>query len=198
MITAQLCSGGAYQRQWGTMPEPVRTIAELVSSAQSQIGPSATIGMATRGALSPQSGLLRHGLASTFPLNCFFRGRHDTVLPCGARPCGGGCGRASRWPLHICGHRLSTPVLCRIVNLIRGVRDDLARLVDAPERSLGEMLRHQAERPQAANPRTPRSERVSSGATWARLVCSMSPGRGTANLVQKPAAFRSAESGQPV
>ena len=42
------------------MPERVRTIAELVTSAQSQIGPSATIGMATRGALSPQSGLLRN------------------------------------------------------------------------------------------------------------------------------------------
>jgi fructokinase len=38
----------------------VRTIAELVQSAQSQIGTSATIGIATPGALSPQSGLLRN------------------------------------------------------------------------------------------------------------------------------------------
>ncbi len=38
----------------------VRTIAELVSSAQSQIGASATVGIATPGALSPQSGLLRN------------------------------------------------------------------------------------------------------------------------------------------
>ena len=38
----------------------VRTIAELVSSAQSQIGASATLGIATPGALSPQNGLLRN------------------------------------------------------------------------------------------------------------------------------------------
>ena len=38
----------------------VRTIAELVSGAQSQIGASATVGIATPGALSPQSGLLRN------------------------------------------------------------------------------------------------------------------------------------------
>ena len=38
----------------------VRTIAELVSSAQSQIGASATVGIATPGSLSPQSGLLRN------------------------------------------------------------------------------------------------------------------------------------------
>ena len=38
----------------------VRTIAELVQSVQSQIGTSATVGIATPGALSPQSGLLRN------------------------------------------------------------------------------------------------------------------------------------------
>ena len=38
----------------------VRTIADLASSAQSQIGASATVGIATPGALSPQSGLLRN------------------------------------------------------------------------------------------------------------------------------------------
>jgi fructokinase len=38
----------------------VRTIAELVSGAQSQIGASATVGVATPGAISPQSGLLRN------------------------------------------------------------------------------------------------------------------------------------------
>jgi fructokinase len=38
----------------------VRTIAELVSAAESQIGASATVGIATPGALSPQSGLLRN------------------------------------------------------------------------------------------------------------------------------------------
>ena len=38
----------------------VRTIAELVSGAQLQIGASATVGIATPGALSPQSGLLRN------------------------------------------------------------------------------------------------------------------------------------------
>ena len=38
----------------------VRTIAELVSAAQSQIGASAAVGIATPGALSPQSGLLRN------------------------------------------------------------------------------------------------------------------------------------------
>ena len=38
----------------------VRAIAELVRSAQSQIGASATVGIATPGALSPQTGLLRN------------------------------------------------------------------------------------------------------------------------------------------
>jgi fructokinase len=38
----------------------VRTIAELVQSVQSQISTSATVGIATPGALSPQSGLLRN------------------------------------------------------------------------------------------------------------------------------------------
>ena len=38
----------------------VRTIAGLVSAAQSQIGASATVGIATPGSLSPQSGLLRN------------------------------------------------------------------------------------------------------------------------------------------
>jgi fructokinase len=38
----------------------VRTIAELVSGAQSQLSDSATVGIATPGALSPQSGLLRN------------------------------------------------------------------------------------------------------------------------------------------
>ena len=38
----------------------VRTIVELVQSAQSQIGTSASVGVATPGALSPQSGLLRN------------------------------------------------------------------------------------------------------------------------------------------
>ncbi len=38
----------------------VRTIAELVSGAQSQIGASATVGIATPGALSPRIGLLRN------------------------------------------------------------------------------------------------------------------------------------------
>ena len=38
----------------------VRTIADLASSAQSQIGASATVGIATPGTLSPQSGLLRN------------------------------------------------------------------------------------------------------------------------------------------
>ena len=38
----------------------VRTIAELVSGAQSQLSASATVGIATPGALSPQSGLLRN------------------------------------------------------------------------------------------------------------------------------------------
>ena len=38
----------------------IRTIAELVQGVQSQIGTSATVGMATPGALSPQSGLLRN------------------------------------------------------------------------------------------------------------------------------------------
>ena len=38
----------------------VRIIAALVSSAQSQIGASATVGIATPGSLSPQSGLLRN------------------------------------------------------------------------------------------------------------------------------------------
>jgi fructokinase len=38
----------------------VRAIAELVSSAQSRIGVSHTVGIATPGSLSPQSGLLRN------------------------------------------------------------------------------------------------------------------------------------------
>ncbi|MFZ0502885.1 MAG: ROK family protein [Chthoniobacterales bacterium] len=38
----------------------VRTIVDLASSAQSQIGASATVGIATPGAVSPQSGLLRN------------------------------------------------------------------------------------------------------------------------------------------
>jgi fructokinase len=38
----------------------IRGIAELVRSAQSQIGASATVGIATPGALSPQTGLLRN------------------------------------------------------------------------------------------------------------------------------------------
>ncbi len=38
----------------------IRTIAQLVESAQSQIGVSATVGIATPGALSPLSGLLRN------------------------------------------------------------------------------------------------------------------------------------------
>jgi fructokinase len=38
----------------------IRTIAELVGGAQSQIGASASVGIATPGALSPQTGLLRN------------------------------------------------------------------------------------------------------------------------------------------
>ena len=38
----------------------IRAIAELVRSAQSQIGVFANVGIATPGALSPQTGLLRN------------------------------------------------------------------------------------------------------------------------------------------
>jgi fructokinase len=44
----------------GDYAATVRTIAELVSGAQSQLSDSATVGIATPGALSPQSGLLRN------------------------------------------------------------------------------------------------------------------------------------------
>jgi fructokinase len=44
----------------GDYSATVRCIAELVRSAQSQIGASATVGIATPGALSPRSGLLRN------------------------------------------------------------------------------------------------------------------------------------------
>jgi fructokinase len=42
------------------IPGPIRAIAELVRSAQSQIGVLASVGIATPGALSPQTGLLRN------------------------------------------------------------------------------------------------------------------------------------------
>ena len=44
----------------GDYPATVRAIAELVRSAQSQIGSLASVGIATPGALSPQTGLLRN------------------------------------------------------------------------------------------------------------------------------------------
>jgi fructokinase len=44
----------------GDYSATVRAIAELVRSAQLQIGASATVGIATPGALSPRSGLLRN------------------------------------------------------------------------------------------------------------------------------------------
>ena len=48
------------QTPMGDYAGTVRIIAELANSAQSQIGASATVGIATPGALSPQSGLLRN------------------------------------------------------------------------------------------------------------------------------------------
>jgi fructokinase len=48
------------QTPMGDYGGTVRTIADLASSAQSQIGASATVGIATPGAVSPQSGLLRN------------------------------------------------------------------------------------------------------------------------------------------
>ena len=48
------------QTPMGDYAGTVRTIADLASSAQSQIGASATVGIATPGAVSPQSGLLRN------------------------------------------------------------------------------------------------------------------------------------------
>src|SRR4029077_20897858 len=44
----------------GDYPATVRAIAELVRSAQSQIGSLASVGIATPGVLSPQTGLLRN------------------------------------------------------------------------------------------------------------------------------------------
>jgi fructokinase len=44
----------------GDYSRTIRAIAELVRSAQSHIGASATVGVATPGALSPQTGLLRN------------------------------------------------------------------------------------------------------------------------------------------
>jgi fructokinase len=44
----------------GDYSATVRAVAELVRSAQSQFGASATVGVATPGALSPQTGLLRN------------------------------------------------------------------------------------------------------------------------------------------
>jgi fructokinase len=44
----------------GDYSETIRAIAELVRSAQSQIGVLASVGIATPGALSPQTGLLRN------------------------------------------------------------------------------------------------------------------------------------------
>ena len=44
----------------GDYSATVRAVVELVRSAQSQFGSSATVGAATPGALSPQTGLLRN------------------------------------------------------------------------------------------------------------------------------------------
>ena len=44
----------------GDYAATVRAVVELVRSAQSRFGSSATVGAATPGALSPQTGLLRN------------------------------------------------------------------------------------------------------------------------------------------